>query len=65
MKKELMTLRAAAAVLGVPAHDVVYAITSGKAEEPLRISGRRMFSATDIENLRRTISLRKEGHHGK
>ena len=64
MKQQIMTLREVAAALDVPAHVVVYAITSGRAKEPLRISGRRMFSQTDIDSLRKVV-LGKERRHGQ
>ena len=63
MNNNLMTLRAAAAMLGVPAHVIVYAITSGKAQEPLRISGRRMFAETDLDQLRKIVA--PAGRRGK
>jgi len=63
MKQNLITIRAAAAVLGVPAHVIVYAIVSGKTKEPLRISGRRMFSENDLEQLRKIVT--PAGRRGK
>ena len=53
MKNGPLTLRDVAGILGVRPHRVVYAITSGRVPEPLRISGRRMFAKEDVENLRR------------
>jgi DNA-binding transcriptional MerR regulator len=60
MKGELITLREAASQLGVPPHVVVYALVSGKASEPVRISGRRMFSEDDIDQLRQVLNVTSE-----
>ena len=56
MTQELITLRQAAAELQAPPHRIVYALTSKRAPEPLRISGRRMFSRADIARLRRALA---------
>jgi DNA-binding transcriptional MerR regulator len=59
MKCQLITLREAAAELGVPAHVVVYAIVSGRIAEPLKISGRRMFSPDDVERIRDVLKQKR------
>lgn len=58
MKTTLITLRAAAEQLDVRPHRIVYAITSGKAKEPIRISGRRMFRQADLDQLRKVVKPR-------
>ena len=65
MENELITLREAAAMLGVKPHVVVYALTSGKAKEPIWISGRRMFSHTDVEALRQAFRQKRRGRYGQ
>ncbi|MGA2254685.1 MAG: MerR family transcriptional regulator [Thermoguttaceae bacterium] len=51
---EQMSLKDIAALLGVKAYRVEYLLAHGLVPEPkLRISGRRVFSASDLETLRK------------
>ena len=62
MKAQFVTLREAAAQLNVPPHVITYSIVSGKVPEPAHISGRRMFTKEDIDNLRRHFDHERETH---
>jgi DNA-binding transcriptional MerR regulator len=54
---EQMSLKDVAALLGVKAYRVEYLLAHGLVPEPkLRISGRRVFSASDLETLRKHFS---------
>lgn len=64
MKQKYVTLREAATELGVAPHVITYAVVSGKVPEPMHISGRRMFTKEDIENLRRYFEHERERQWG-
>jgi len=52
-----MSLKDVAALLNVKAYRVEYLLAHGLVPEPqLRISGRRVFSASDLEALRQHLS---------
>ena len=54
---EQMSLKDVAALLGVKAYRAEYLLAHGLVAEPqLRISGRRVFSARDLEALRKHFS---------
>lgn len=52
MKMKLLLLHEVSKRLGIIAHKLVYAITSGKVPEPqLRINNKRIFQAEDVKRL--------------
>jgi DNA-binding transcriptional MerR regulator len=54
---EQMSLKDVSALLGVKAYRVEYLLAHGLVPEPqLRISGRRVFTASDLEALRKHFS---------
>ena len=54
---EQMSLKDVAALLGVKAYRVEYLLAHGLVPEPkLRVSGRRVFTASDLETLRKHFS---------
>ena len=54
---EQMSLKDVSAVLGVKAYRVEYLLAHGCVPEPkLRVSGRRVFTASDLETLRKHFS---------
>ena len=54
---EQMSLKDVARLLGVKAYRVEYLLAHGHVPEPqLRISGRRVFSASDLEVIRKHLS---------
>jgi len=55
MKDRMRSIREVSQDLELPTHVVAYAVSSGKVKEPLRVSGRRMFSETDIAALRKVL----------
>ena len=65
MSQQFVTLREASAQLGIPPHVIVYTLVSGKVQEPLRISGRRMFTVEDIHALRTFYDRQLETRWGR
>lgn len=64
MQKEHYLLGDVAKEIGRKPFQVVYMLTSGYVEEPkLRIGGKRIFSRSDIENIRSAMD-RKYGPKG-
>lgn len=55
MGEELVTLRGAAEILNVKPWVVTHLLTAGKAPEPQRVGGRRMFSRRDIARIRAAL----------
>ena len=54
---ENMSLKDVAALLGVKAYRIEYLLAHGLVPEPrLRISGRRVFSASDLEAIRKHLN---------
>jgi DNA-binding transcriptional MerR regulator len=57
---EQMSLKDVAARLGVKAYRVEYLLCHGLVAEPkLRISGRRVFTASDLEAIRQRLNSKK------
>lgn len=63
---ELLLLHEVSKRLGIIAHKLVYAITSGKVPEPrLRINNKRIFQADDVKRLADHFGIKlwdKEAH---
>ena len=56
---EQMSLKDVSAVLGVKAYRVEYLLAHGLVPEPkLRVSGRRVFTASDLETLRKHFTTK-------
>lgn len=65
MKQTQFILNEVAKIVGVKAHVIAYAISSHTLPEPkLRIAGKRVFSAKEVENIKTYFENRnkKEAH---
>lgn len=65
MKQTQFILNEVARIVGVKAHVIAYAISAGHIPEPaLRIAGKRVFSAKEVENIKTYFEIRnkKESH---
>ena len=56
---EMYSLKDAAAILQRQPYQLVYLLTTGKVEEPVRIGGKRVFTTDDLTTARRTTRYRK------
>jgi len=66
MTQELYTLADAARILAVKPYIVTYLLSTKKIPEPLRISGRRMFTVEDLARIDEFLKLNavKEARYG-
>lgn len=67
MKQTQFILNEVAKIVGVKAHVIAYAISSQTLPEPrLRIAGKRVFSAKEVENIKTYFEKRnKKDDHDK
>ena len=49
-----------AKILKITRWSLIYLIENGKIEEPMRIGGKRVFSANDLEKIRQFLQERKK-----
>jgi hypothetical protein len=67
MKQTQFILNEVAKIVGVKAHVIAYAISSQTLPEPkLRIAGKRVFSAKEVDNIKTYFNNRnKKDDHDK
>ena len=51
MNQKFYSLKDAAAILHRQPYQIVYALTTGKVDEPQRIGGKRIFTSDDLQRL--------------
>jgi len=55
--QDLYTLGDLSRRLGVPRHRIVYVLESGRAQESMRLGGRRVFTEQDVRNIAQQLNL--------
>ncbi len=60
MPTRLLSITDVSKESGIPRHKIIYALSTGRLNEPQRLQNRRAFTATDLERIK-TFFRRDQG----